>query len=218
MSTSSPTAVLEDLRMPVQARLGAAWTSFMFLYVYVDVLGLNAPGYKAPPELDPAEAEAAAAAARAMAGGFAAGDRRSEISGLIGSAIGDVVRKDKKRKVVRICHFARTVVNASRGGERSECRGHGVGAGGQAVDGGRCAAVGSSKRVAPVAPARRWPDAARGAGQPAPPQAGLEGAAGVAERRVRHTQPRRRARGRAGRASRGAGLPTRRCCQARARP
>ena len=45
MSTSSPTAVLEDLRMPVQARLGAAWTSFMFLYVYVDHLSLYKPGY-----------------------------------------------------------------------------------------------------------------------------------------------------------------------------
>lgn len=44
MSTSSPTAVLEDLRMPVQARLGAAWTSFMFLYVYVDHLSLYKPG------------------------------------------------------------------------------------------------------------------------------------------------------------------------------
>jgi hypothetical protein len=36
--------VLEDLRMPVQAKLAAAWTSFMFLYVYVDILGFFKPG------------------------------------------------------------------------------------------------------------------------------------------------------------------------------
>ena len=30
--------------MPVEARLAAAWTSFMFLYVYVDLLGLYKPG------------------------------------------------------------------------------------------------------------------------------------------------------------------------------
>ena len=30
----------DDLRMPVQAKLAAAWTSFMFLYVYVDILVL----------------------------------------------------------------------------------------------------------------------------------------------------------------------------------
>jgi hypothetical protein len=35
---------LEDLRMPVQAKLAAAWTSFMFLYVYVDILGFYKPG------------------------------------------------------------------------------------------------------------------------------------------------------------------------------
>ena len=29
-------STLEDLRMPVQAKLAAAWTSFMFLYIYVD--------------------------------------------------------------------------------------------------------------------------------------------------------------------------------------
>ena len=38
------TAALEDLRMPVQAKLAAAWTSFMFLYVYVDILGFFVPG------------------------------------------------------------------------------------------------------------------------------------------------------------------------------
>ncbi len=35
---------LENRRLPVQARLAAAWTSFMFLYVYVDILGLYLPG------------------------------------------------------------------------------------------------------------------------------------------------------------------------------
>jgi hypothetical protein len=31
-------------QIPVQTKLAAAWTSFMFLYVYVDVLGLYKPG------------------------------------------------------------------------------------------------------------------------------------------------------------------------------
>ena len=35
---------LEDRRMPVQAKLAAAWTSFMFLYIYVDYLALYKPG------------------------------------------------------------------------------------------------------------------------------------------------------------------------------
>jgi hypothetical protein len=35
---------LEDLRLPVQAKLAAAWTSFMFLYIYVDYLALYKPG------------------------------------------------------------------------------------------------------------------------------------------------------------------------------
>ncbi|MFN3602766.1 MAG: DUF6326 family protein [Dietzia sp.] len=30
--------------MPVQARLAAAWTSFMFLYIYVDILAFYKPG------------------------------------------------------------------------------------------------------------------------------------------------------------------------------
>ena len=33
-----PHSTLEDRRLPVQAKLAAAWTSFMFLYVYVDIL------------------------------------------------------------------------------------------------------------------------------------------------------------------------------------
>jgi Family of unknown function (DUF6326) len=36
---------LEDRRLPVQARLAAAWTSFMFLYIYVDYLALYKPGF-----------------------------------------------------------------------------------------------------------------------------------------------------------------------------
>ena len=37
-------STLKDLRMPVQAKLAAAWTSFMFLYIYVDYLALYTPG------------------------------------------------------------------------------------------------------------------------------------------------------------------------------
>ena len=36
-------STLEE-RMPVQAKLAAAWTSFMFLYIYVDYLALYKPG------------------------------------------------------------------------------------------------------------------------------------------------------------------------------
>lgn len=52
-TSQSPTApanpassqrTLEDLRMPVQVKLAAAWTSFMFLYVYVDILAFYKPG------------------------------------------------------------------------------------------------------------------------------------------------------------------------------
>jgi hypothetical protein len=35
---------LEDRQIPVQAKLAAAWTSFMFLYIYVDYLHLYKPG------------------------------------------------------------------------------------------------------------------------------------------------------------------------------
>lgn len=38
-------AALEDSRIPVQAKLAAAWTSFMFLYIYVDYFALYKPGY-----------------------------------------------------------------------------------------------------------------------------------------------------------------------------
>jgi hypothetical protein len=37
-------STLEDRRMPVQAKLAAAWTSFMFFYIYVDYLHLYKPG------------------------------------------------------------------------------------------------------------------------------------------------------------------------------
>ena len=45
MRTRQPTtATLEDQRIPVRAKLAAAWTSFMFLYAYVDILGFYTPG------------------------------------------------------------------------------------------------------------------------------------------------------------------------------
>jgi hypothetical protein len=37
-------SALEDLRMPVQAKLAAAWTSLMFFYIYVDYFTLYKPG------------------------------------------------------------------------------------------------------------------------------------------------------------------------------
>jgi hypothetical protein len=38
------TSTLQDLQVPVQAKLAAAWTSFMFLAIYVDYLALYKPG------------------------------------------------------------------------------------------------------------------------------------------------------------------------------
>ncbi|MBC8072137.1 MAG: hypothetical protein IAG13_27700, partial [Deltaproteobacteria bacterium] len=35
---------LEDLRMPVQAKMAAAWTSLMFLVIYIDYFHLYQPG------------------------------------------------------------------------------------------------------------------------------------------------------------------------------
>jgi len=35
---------LDEARLPVRAKLAAAWTSVMFLYVYVDILGFFVPG------------------------------------------------------------------------------------------------------------------------------------------------------------------------------
>jgi len=45
MRTRQHTTTLENLRMPVQAKLAAAWTSFMFLYIYVDYFHLYKPGF-----------------------------------------------------------------------------------------------------------------------------------------------------------------------------
>jgi uncharacterized protein DUF6326 len=45
MRTRQPTtAKLEDQRIPVRAKLAATWTSFMFLYAYVDILNFFTPG------------------------------------------------------------------------------------------------------------------------------------------------------------------------------
>ena len=45
MTRSSTTAgAFQEARLPVQAKLAAAWTSFMFLYIYVDYLALYKPG------------------------------------------------------------------------------------------------------------------------------------------------------------------------------
>ena len=38
------TAALEEVRLPMRAKLAAAWTSFMFLYIYVDYFALYKPG------------------------------------------------------------------------------------------------------------------------------------------------------------------------------
>ena len=38
------TTTLEDQRIPVRVKLAAAWTSFMFLAIYVDYLALYKPG------------------------------------------------------------------------------------------------------------------------------------------------------------------------------
>ena len=37
-------SALDDLRIPVQAKIAAAWTSFMFLIIYVDYFHLYKPG------------------------------------------------------------------------------------------------------------------------------------------------------------------------------
>ena len=45
MGTRQPaTTTLEDQRIPVKAKLAAAWTSLMFLYAYVDILAFFRPG------------------------------------------------------------------------------------------------------------------------------------------------------------------------------
>lgn len=42
--THHPSTTLDDQPMPVRIRLAAAWTSFMFLYAYVDILNFYTPG------------------------------------------------------------------------------------------------------------------------------------------------------------------------------
>ena len=45
MSTDTKsTTALHDPPVPVRAKLAAAWTSFMFLYIYVDYFALYKPG------------------------------------------------------------------------------------------------------------------------------------------------------------------------------
>ncbi|MEU4651743.1 DUF6326 family protein [Nocardia fluminea] len=44
MRTRQPTTTLEDQPIPVRAKLAAAWTSFVFLYAYVDILNFFTPG------------------------------------------------------------------------------------------------------------------------------------------------------------------------------
>ena len=45
MTRSSTTAgAFQEAQLPVQAKLAAAWTSFMFLYIYVDFFNLYKPG------------------------------------------------------------------------------------------------------------------------------------------------------------------------------
>jgi hypothetical protein len=43
-TTTKTTTALHDPPVPVRAKLAAAWTSFMFLYIYVDFLALYKPG------------------------------------------------------------------------------------------------------------------------------------------------------------------------------
>lgn len=44
MSTHPSATALEEQPVPVRAKLVAAWTSFMFFYAYVDILGFYTPG------------------------------------------------------------------------------------------------------------------------------------------------------------------------------
>lgn len=45
MTPRSTTIVLEDRAMPVQAKLAAAWVSFVFLHVFVGILDFFQPGF-----------------------------------------------------------------------------------------------------------------------------------------------------------------------------
>lgn len=44
-STTAEPTPLENRQVPVQAKLAAAWASFMFFYIYVDYLALYKPGF-----------------------------------------------------------------------------------------------------------------------------------------------------------------------------
>ncbi|MCI4062664.1 DUF6326 family protein [Micromonospora sp. R77] len=43
--TDKPAGALQEAPIPVRAKLAAAWTSFMFFYIYVDYLALYKPGF-----------------------------------------------------------------------------------------------------------------------------------------------------------------------------
>ncbi|MCZ7474115.1 DUF6326 family protein [Micromonospora sp. WMMC273] len=43
--TDRSAGALREAHIPVQAKLAAAWASFMFLYIYVDYLALYKPGF-----------------------------------------------------------------------------------------------------------------------------------------------------------------------------
>lgn len=43
--TDRSAGALQEPHIPVQAKLAAAWASFMFLYIYVDYLALYKPGF-----------------------------------------------------------------------------------------------------------------------------------------------------------------------------
>ncbi|WFE39270.1 DUF6326 family protein [Micromonospora sp. WMMD998] len=43
--TRKAVGALQEPHLPVQAKLAAAWGSFMFLYIYVDYLALYKPGF-----------------------------------------------------------------------------------------------------------------------------------------------------------------------------
>jgi hypothetical protein len=44
MNSTNSTTTLEDQPIPVKVKLAAAWTGFMFLYAYVDILNFFTPG------------------------------------------------------------------------------------------------------------------------------------------------------------------------------
>ena len=43
-TNTTSTSTLHDPQIPVQAKLAAAWTSLMFLYIYIDYFALYKPG------------------------------------------------------------------------------------------------------------------------------------------------------------------------------